>query len=665
MGYSSIPSPSIFPFRRCSIHPKFLLLVVLAFPLADSFGHGGSYRGPGSTVPPGSGGGPSTPVGPGAAAVTDWRVWWSFNRDLYLQVKGAIHEAQSLTGNDDFYLGENQRAVPRETRPELSVLAGEVLPALLRALDGTENQDLISASLMALAKVGLDASSPAVPGQRGETSVDVASVLRGYLSHSNQEIAETAALALGIQGRPESAGVLVALVRDSEAGRLLVGRKRVPHRTRSFAAYGLGQLGTASSRIDVRTLVVRVLMEILRTDESPTTDLATACLVSIGLCPLKAKGTWKPEAPAPRVATSLESQVAWLLAWFEAQSGPASVRAHAPMCIARLALAAGEGPRLAAAAMLLKVPPGSGLEREVWRASLTALGHLGDGDEDAIDHRIRQHLQAAVKSQDGQGRALARIAWARVLARPGSGKGSDAVLDKGRAWLLEDLARGNSTTRAWTALALGILGHERHARGLSVSSSLALSLRLALQGTSSPRDVGALCLALGLVGDQSSGEELLRRLEQHADDGLRSQAAVALGLLGDPGARAPLAAHLAQAKHRPFLIRELATALILLGDRSTLPGLIEGLKSAKTLADQSAYAFAIGRVGDKRAVAPLLEVLGDKTLSDVSRAFAAAALGVIANGDDLPWNAWLAADLHYGLMPSSLADGSRGVLDLL
>jgi HEAT repeat protein len=624
-----------------------------------AYAHGGVYRGPGGTVPPGaggaSGGGPSTPVGPGGAAVTSWAVWWTFNRDQYLRVKEHIHQADSLSGNDDFYLGKGQTRAARDSRPEPEVLQSEVVPALLESLEGTENQDLITASLMALGKLGLD----------GPNEESIEGVLRSYLAHSNQEVAETAAVALGLFGRASSSILLEALVSDGEAGRKAVRRKEVPYRTRAFAAYGIGQLGASSERREVRALAVRCLLKNLSRDETPTSDLPTACLLSLGLCPLKVTGKWESKRTAPRSVSSLEDQVAWLLNWFEDVNHPTAIKTHAPGTLARLALAGGDEVRAAVAEALLKTLKRRGLERDVERAILIALGRLADSDQDPVDVQVRKRLWESVKAADGPGRALARVSMARILARPGDGEDSQDAFEKGRAWFLKDLASGKSTTRAWTGMALGLLSHERTLRGMAVSPEVTRALHSSLKGTRNPRDVGALCIAIGLAGDPSSAEVLLETFNKSADDGLRSSAATGLGLLQAMEAREDIASSLKKAQHRPGLLRELATALVMLGDRSALPQLVKGLREASNLADQSSHAFAIGRVGDRRAVQPLLLMLTDRSLGETTRAFAAAALGVVAHSSDLPWNALLAMDLQYGQVPPSLSDGSRGVLDLL
>jgi HEAT repeat protein len=587
-------------------------------------------------------------------------VWWSFNRDPYLQLKRAIHAAQTDTGDDDFFLGFGQRdAEPQGTRPDSSVLRSEVVPELLSALAGSDNQDLVTGCLMALAKIGLEPLPSREPG--------VEATIRGYLSHNNQEISETATVALGILGDEESAPRLAALLQDDAEGRRLVGRPSVPYRTRAFAAYALGLVGNASSRPDVRSFVVFHLSNALENDRTATIDLATACVLSYGLVPLEVGGSWpKPGEDTPRANASREAQLAWLLKWFSTVRGRDSVRVHAPVAMARLCMGAGEAPRYAIAQLLLTVTASFGKEkRDVQRAAVIALGRLGDDDADELDAAIRGKLRKLVTDKDAMSRDFARIALARVATRPGTGDEPGTALAPTRAWFLRDLASGKSTTRPWTALALGVFEFRQQGRGLSPSPAVLGALQTTLKGTKSPRDVGALCTALGLARDASASELLLERSTGGSDDTVKGRASVALGMARVEEAADPLRDLARGSVRKPVLIREVSTALALLGDREILTELIESLAGAKTLGSQSALAASIGRVGDARAVRPLLKLLRDQDVSVTTRAFAAAALGVVGDDEDLTWNSKLAVDLYYGLPPSTLTDGGRGVLDLL
>ena len=628
--------------------------------------HGGVYRGPGSTVPPGGGGGgpsppggggPSTPFGSGGSAVTDWSVWWTFNRDPYLQLKRAIRGSLVETGDDEFFLGFGQRRTGGSADPDADLLRDRVVPALLGGLEGTKSQDLITASLMALAKIGLDPSE----GQ------PLTRTLESYLSHDNQEIAETAAVALGLLGRDSSALVLAEVMQDTERGRRLVERREVPYRTRAFAAYGLGLLGNRSERHDVRGFVLFHLAAALEQDDTPTRDLGTACLLSYGLVPLEVSGAWpKPDDGPPRPNGTRETQIAWLLQWFSESRASDALRLHAPVALARLANGAGELPKRAVSSVLLSVLTNHSTEsRDLQRATVIALGRLGDDDLDDMDGRIRDRLRKLFGSKDAMTRDQARIALARVASRPGQGPEAGSALKPIQSWFLKDLVAGKSTTRPWTILALGILSYRLGESGREVPTAIGSALRQTLARSRSPRDVGALVTALGLARDGQALELLAERAFGGADPRVRAQAAVGLGMIGATGEIERMQEVVLGSIARPLLVREFATGLALLGDRAVLVQLVEALREARTLASQSALAFAIGRVGDARSVDPLLELLGDGQVSEASRAFAAAALGVVCHGDDLPWNSKLAVDVHYNLPPSTLTDGRRGVLDLL
>ncbi len=173
------------------------LLVAGSLGLQDiSIGHGGTYRGPGDTVPPGGGGGggsgptapgpsgpsaggpsgPSTPApgspgvptggpasGPapvvtggsaGGADLTLWEFWWEFNKDPYLNLKAAIHSG-IITGSDDFFLGRGAQSQSKDSlKPSEAAIREKVVPALKEALEKETNNDIVTGAMMALAKIG-------------------------------------------------------------------------------------------------------------------------------------------------------------------------------------------------------------------------------------------------------------------------------------------------------------------------------------------------------------------------------------------------------------------------------------------------------------------------------------------------------------------------------
>ncbi|MCC7399597.1 MAG: hypothetical protein IT455_21215, partial [Planctomycetes bacterium] len=84
-----------------------------------------------------------------------------------------------------------------------------------------------------------------------------------------------------------------------------------------------------------------------------------------------------------------------------------------------------------------------------------------------------------------------------------------------------------------------------------------------------------------------------------------------------------------------------------------------------TRATLAAIASAIGFIGDSRTVAPLKKLLFDDKLSDLSRAFAAVALGGVADKEALPWNSKIGTNINYRASVETLTNKSTGILDIL
>lgn len=197
--------------------------------------HGGQYRGPGDVVPPGGGprgpstgrpsgpttggpngpsaprpgrpstggpsgpsnGGPTGPRGPvtgprggRGTSITDdltgWQFWWEFNKDPFIRLRDAVHQGGPQTGDDDFYLGSTRKSSRNSLLPTVSDKLN-IQATLRRAMKSTNNRDIITGCMMAMAKCGLD-----------HPNFKLKDVFVPYLASNNQEIRETAAIALGI-----------------------------------------------------------------------------------------------------------------------------------------------------------------------------------------------------------------------------------------------------------------------------------------------------------------------------------------------------------------------------------------------------------------------------------------------------------------------------------
>lgn len=210
---------------------KFVTVLSLSVPV---FAHGGQYRGPGDIVPPGGGrggpstgrptgpstggpsgpttGGPTNPRGPATGGpsgpsgsptgapttggrtggrgvmidLTGWQFWWEFNKDPFIRLRETVLEGGPQTGDDNYYLGNTRK----KSKNYLGLTEEDklnVLATLKRAMDSTENVDMITACMIAMAKVGRD-----------HPDFRLFDVFRPHLKSNNQEVRETAALALGI-----------------------------------------------------------------------------------------------------------------------------------------------------------------------------------------------------------------------------------------------------------------------------------------------------------------------------------------------------------------------------------------------------------------------------------------------------------------------------------
>jgi HEAT repeat protein len=147
---------------------------------------------------------------------------------------------------------------------------------------------------------------------------------------------------------------------------------------------------------------------------------------------------------------------------------------------------------------------------------------------------------------------------------------------------------------------------------------------------------------------------------------LRTQCAIALGMMRYTPAIPQLMDTVANATRQPGLLRDAATALAMLRHQPVVGLLVLHLEQSRDLLVRASVARALAFVGDVTAVDPLLALLSGRRVSESTRAFAAIALGVICDREPFPWNAKLAQDLGWFETPPTLHDPVRqkGVIDL-
>jgi HEAT repeat protein len=691
---------------------KMLPLAALAVPLllnAPALAHGGgfpppkpptggTYSGPGDTVPGGGGtggptgpvpstpapAGPSTPAprGPATPApgtsppgpmtpspgqslpdLSDWSWWWNFNRDPYLELKRAIHAGAVTTGSDEFFLGHGAKAGGAGHMPSGNDIKTRIGPALQAAIEG-ESWTIQTDSMLAIAKL-----RPAFDPE-GKSLVELISQ---HLDTPNQKLSESAIVALGLTGDFESVGILADIAADNEAGRKLMNRSSVPGRTRPLAALALGVLGEQLHIADARRILVGRLGQILREDSGASPDLHVACITAIGMTPLPelsnapilaAKTSGRARQVSP--TRSRQAQIQFLIEILKDEGRREYVRAHVPKALGRLAADASEG--LCGEVQLALVEEfkrRASNDRLVRYGLVEALGMIGDADEGGSDQKVREILHKSLRNGDNSERGLASIAIALGSSRRGESDQPYAALAGERKLLLKQLATGKSRLRPWTALALGVQTFHANRGGQPESREVISALLQTYKKTRNPTDAGAWSIALGLTRNASAREPIHERLDRLGNDEARGYAAVALGLLGDKASVVGLEGVLNESTYHPLLLRKSATGLALLGEKSVGKKLVEGLAQGKSAAVKSSSVAAIGLVGDAQVINPLLEILKDEQQLDTSRRFAAIAVGVVCEPSAMPWTASLMNHLNYFAMTDSLLSGSgTGVLNL-
>ena len=601
---------------------------------------------PGPTTPGPGGANPAEPLTGGPAGMTDevsWQVWWEFNKDPFVQPQAAA--TGPTTGSDDFYLGR-RRAVRAETlAPNAADVLEVVVPALVALLAKDRNRDVQTACMMALAKIG-----------RAPQGVDLEALFTARLARDNQEVRETAALALGVAGRTTALPLLLALLRDEPAGRKLCEREKVEDRTRAFAAYGLGLLARQSDDAAIKLASHDALFAVLDGKQTDR-DLRVAAVNAIGL--LVDPG----QAGHRRLLWQCVDE---LLALQEGGGGDF----HAPVAIGRL-LGRGDSAnhrrckeRFVAVLLDGRSPgpdsrPGArDLDRSnaAQQSAAIALGMLAlPADQCPADADVARALQAyAQKGVDRLARRFATMALGRI-----GGAGN-------REWLMTTWQRAQKNLeRPWLALSLGLIAARAAAAG-TPDEALARLLVDDLQTASFVEARGAFALALGMTGWSPALPTLRNFLGEHETTAsLGGYACVALALLGDPAAAPLLGEVVERSARRPFVLLQAAVGLGRLGDADATGKLVAMLERSDSLAVLAALANAIGQIGDRRAIPLLVALTKDEEQTKLGRAFAAAALGGVCERFALPWNLPLSRDANYGAPVDTLSNGATGVLDIL
>ncbi|MBK7644334.1 MAG: hypothetical protein IPJ19_15035 [Planctomycetes bacterium] len=616
--------------------------------------------GPSSTP---AGGAPRTPGGSGSTGPQSgadarfldptWDLWWHFHKDEFFDLKRRVYE--SVTTPDG--LGRGESLLPGANlgyRPSSEQLARDVAPLFATLLAKEHNNELVTSTLLAAGRLG------EIP-DAGEAA-RLAPLCARLLRDPNQEIAEIAALSLGLLGSESNLALLEGLLRDDAAGREAAGTREVPMRMRSFAAFGLGVLGQHLEGNRPRQMIARALTDQLARREGCTTDTRAACLIALGLVPLELEREESASAPW----LSRQTELRFLLEFVNDGEQTPVLRAHAANALAELACGSTPEAKIAVLDALIALSRRDSTQATLRESCLMGLGRLADDDQDPEDKRARVELRRTFASGSTSERAFALMSLSECAARAGTGLEPGSARSECRDVLAEELAHGRSRTRPWAALALGVLEFRLQHQGAQPLPAVRDALRRALAGAAGPDEAGACAVAIGLTGDADGARVLAERLAGAGDDVLRGYFALGIGLSGNHSLTEGVRTVTASARYRPFLMQQCVVALALLGDKNLAPGLAQDLRSATGQASQSWLAQALGMVGDSRTVPVLVAMVREQALTDSARGNLASALGIVCDKDLLPWYRAFSAHVNWRAATSTLIAGNgTGILEIL
>lgn len=570
-----------------------------------------------------------------------WIPWWESNADA---LRSGRRLEGIVTGETPLARVGEGRSTSDADRATEKAIAEVILPTLRAVLDPAvrEDPDVTASAFLALGKTTND---PA----------DIARLRAALRRRDGPDLPrECAALGLACLRRTDPARAFDGRELDRVRADLFdaIDDDRVPVRTRCYAALALGLLadqpttpGDAFAKDG--KLVVRGLWTRLQEDRAGD-ETSVALLVALSMQCRQAI----PEA----VRTGLRGLVSTGL--LAGRRHGAIVQAQAALALARLA-------DVDAAGVFLGILKGRSQSLEVRRSAILALGVLAPRLDEVRRVSAIDALVSHARRGDPDTTGLAWITVGRVLAAD-LADGSMALLTRTAAadGLADVAARGAHEIRPFAALGLSLAAEGRgKASDLPGfvplrARTLALLRDGAVDEGMDPATRGAFLIGLGIAVDRPSSRLLATVVRDgRAPSSLRAHAAAGLGLLGEARDDVLAALHDALAeKHAEDLQREASRALGFLGDKRAVPRLVKDIEAGGADFVLARAAVALGAIGDPSAVKPLAEIVLARRASDLSRAVAAAGLGLLGDLEDVPTLSLLSIDSNYLARTASLAE---------
>ena len=570
-------------------------------------GTGGSSGGPsgGGAVRPAGG-----PVRPSGGAVfggssgggrrkkasdpyMNWETWWGLNDDRFLLLKKKLRQEDASTENADIFLGDSSGLEVDIEKITRKKIINKIVPALKIALKDPY-YDARAGAVIALGKVA------------DPLDTDSLARISGLLGDPSKQVRESACLALGLLGNPDSVSILKDIVEANKNGRNAVGRHSdILNRTRSFACIALGLIRHQRNDVDVS----KFLIDILRSD-APT-DRKVAATIGIYL-------------------TQDKEVVPELIHVFESDNIDIYVKAH-------IATALGKLRDKASSITLMKHLRSK--HSHISRSCAIALGLVANSKDLNLAKTLRKRLSVAPH------RSIKNFSMLS-LGEMGS--------DLGQSVLVDRLRKGQPMDKSYAALALGIQGFKGKLRDKVGVSQVVYGQ---YTKSKSPSMKGAFAISLGLLGATEYAEKLRADIGNISTQGVQGYLAISLALLNDRNS-IPTIRELVKDRGDINRRKRAAIALGMLRDRKAVALLKEVMKDSKSSkAILGSATVAMGHIGDRTAIPTLVDMVTNiKDNQDVTRAFATVALGYLGDREDIPLLSKIHENSNYMAPTESLVE---------
>ena len=565
--------------------------------------------------------GPGKKVGPPPMTFDSWEFWWGYNKDDILNLKARLKDAENTNGTVDDGLGVGKVFAGSEKSvqaPTELAIQRDIIPALERALDDLKlNFDIRAGAVIALGKVG--STQERFAGRIASRLIDI---MNNKSGEEHFSVEESGALALGLL-QNKDAEILGAL-----CDKALDGRGKGNPRTRAFALLALGLLQVNKADAGYER-VVETLNTIVK-DETKDNNLPVCALTAMGL------------SGDPVHLDNLIAMVKTSKA-FNSTKLTDLTRAYAATAMGKI-LQKNANLVTKDRVDVLKTAMIKSSGSHTVRSAVIAYGQIGS---ESVDRKIMsnmiQTLEHIVKKGENQAANFALISLGKVAASVSDGKLRARIFDT----LRTAMKKGSYTSKPFAALSLGLMGRSANAAGDREAIREAVRFEF-VEFRGDPKNRGGYAIALGMLEDRKAVAPLIKVLEDKtAEKRLRGACAVALGMIRDREALKAIKKALTEKSSRDLRV-DTAVAAGLIGDSGTVATLIDILKDPRSsLFIQGSVSLALGRIGDRRAIEPLVQMMENEKVQDLNRALAAVALGLLGDRNDLPVMCRLSKDVNY------------------